>query len=262
MKDLMARLAFIGCSKPSDPTSTSSQSPLGHFITLTGALLQTTEVLLQRKANPAVIAFVLSGINGAARNLNDACPPVPKQGLSGLEFASPANWVQEFRAATVGSNISSDWAQLLASQCDERQAAVSASAATTESSLDVRPRFTRLTLFIIRHLYRRFTQETVDGTSGESELGPANELLAYYQQQLSPEPIMYQLANMASFIIRSLDAAAQRSLNLAIQAFQLFGEPAVKSSYRKGEGHELLNILTLGILESLWPDSMVELVRI
>lgn len=271
LKDLVARVAFIGCSEipssiASDPSSAEIYSPLDHFITLTGALLEITELLLEGRADPTAISLVLSGIHGAARNFSDACPPIPTQGIS-VVTDMPVDWLEEFRQATLGACVSSDWSRLMNTHYGLQ---------TEQGSQDLNPgavpapdkesrtleQFTRLSVFIIRHLYRRFTKETPASTGDGTILNVADELATYHQQDVSPGPFLYQLASTASFVIRRLDAGSQRWYNLAAESFLFFRSPNLAPPYWSKENDGVLNVLTMGVLESLWPDAMVELVNL
>lgn len=269
LRDLMARLSFIGCSDLPSGDATSSDeicSPLDHFITLTGALLETTDSMLELGADPSAVAFVLSGIHGATRNFSDACPSRPTQAISVLKTDASVDWLGVFRQATEGARVSHDWSRLMESHYGFQTEPVGQESSTgAVPVLDKEPHilleeFTCLSLFIVRHLHRRFTKETPASNGDGSILKIADELAAYHRRNVSPEPFLYQLAGMTSFVIRRLDVGSQRSCNLATEAFRFFRAPQLSSPYWSKEGDGILTILTMGILESLWPDAMVELV--
>lgn len=266
LKDLMARLAFIGCSSiPSTnavkPASTARYSPLDHFITLTGTLLEIVESMLELKADPSAVALVLSGIHGAMRNFSDAFLSKSTQIISLLEPGKSPDWLEEFQKATDGAQVSPDWNKLMSTHYDFQAETLDKDTNIGEGS-PAEQKFFRLSVFIVRHLHRRFTKETPTSNEGVSTLDVADELAAYLQQNILPDAFLYQLAGMTSFIIRRLDTDSQKSYNLATEAFQFFRSSKPSPPYWSKESNGVLTIMTMGMLESLRPDAMVELVRV
>jgi hypothetical protein len=155
------------------------------------------------------------------------------------------------------------WLDLLPDQCRS----VQAKGPQTEREHDVFADFTRLSLYTVRYLYLRVTNFVPSSADQPEDVAYpairlADDLRNLCQDVSCPvEPLFVQLGGMASLVIRSLDAASQKSLKLAFEGFRLFRDldmDVEKTRLPKRAGK--LDGLTLGILESLWPDAMVDLV--
>jgi DNA repair/transcription protein MET18/MMS19 len=265
---ITCQVSFIGCSKLPQGVALSSSaekkySPLHHFLTWTGALLQLTESLLTKQADPPVIRHMTAAIQHSICSFRDACGSSSKQVSLHADGDSPSDWAEEVRQAIAGADIPSDWLSLLSSQYfdiydkvvlkfkDEGQIPASGSG-------DVYADFTRLSLFIVRHLYRRFTKESPT-ENGQTMLQVADGLF-YTEGQLTA--VIDQIAKIATLTIQTLDAPSQRFYNLSTEAFQLFRQREVAPPYWSvdRDSFGVLNLLTIGILSGLWPDAMVDLV--
>ena len=275
LKGLITRLTFISCSEvpwrdstviTMDSRSAKIFSPLDYFATLTGLLVDVLGWLLDNDAAPIAVSLVLSGLHGSLRNFADACPEAKPPGVSLRRAGGGPSvcWLDEFKRAISSAHIPPDWVRLLDVHYgfSVNQEEQDADFAITRDEKVTLEGFTRLSLFIIRHLYLRFTEEALgsglDDIATSATVGPA----IYQQYEATPYPFLFQLAGMASFTIRRLDAESQREYNLAIEAFQLFRAPNSLPSDWMARSDGTLGVLTLGILESLWPDAMADVVRV
>ncbi|KAK4153940.1 Dos2-interacting transcription regulator of RNA-Pol-II-domain-containing protein [Chaetomidium leptoderma] len=237
LKDLLSRLTFIGCSEiPSnierDTASQEHFSPLQHFITLTASLLEIFPLSSQTSSlestrteeGLSANAHVISSLHASVIWFRDACEA--KYGKDALTSyaAGNQNWLDEFR------QLPEDW--LLQMARGER--ASDAGSASLKEDSDVYPQFLKLSLFIVRSLYR-----FASSSSRESW----------------DERALVQLSQMAALVVRSLDEKLQVSCNLAHEAFTFFrgsdDPPAQQASSDLPTG-----LLTLGILQGLRPGAL------
>ncbi|KAL1879120.1 hypothetical protein VTK73DRAFT_7239 [Phialemonium thermophilum] len=270
LKGTITRLAFIGCSEipydvAPDGVLVHNYSPLNHLLTITGALLRLVDSLLETRSSPTAIALVVSGSHAAALHFSDASFPSPKEGVSLDRTGSETDWVVEFLRAGTGARISSDWTQIISSHYGRsiEQSVLDASQSTSlpNNTDSVLQKHTRLSLFTLQHLYRRFTRDPAVSDDGGLTPFISLEVENYLKQGLSPDPFLYQLAKMASYVVQRLDATSQKAFDLAFEAFRFFwkAEPRLLR-WDDGDGSNL-NVLTRGLIEALWPDAMAELYK-
>ncbi|KAK0655573.1 Dos2-interacting transcription regulator of RNA-Pol-II-domain-containing protein [Cercophora newfieldiana] len=234
LRDLLFRLAFVGCSElPHNVAGGSAGSkpfsPLQHFITSTATLLELFPLSVAglsaeaHKESPAN-SYVIAALHAGLLFFRDAC--VAKYGADALVAFSrdDKNWVEEF------GGFSDDWIQQLKSG----EASDPTLSSLGEEDPEVYRQFLRLSLFIVRYLYRSATAGVQTVWSGR---------------------ILSQVSNIAAFVIRNLDEKLQISCNLANEAFTLFSGKDVA----EGNASPFLELLTRGVLEGLWPGAMAEL---
>lgn len=239
LRDLLFRLAFIGCSElphniAGGSASSKPFSPIQHFITSTATLLELfplskAEGSTEPQKESLADSYVIAALHAGLLFFHDAC--VAKYQADALvPFSkSDKNWVQEFES------LPEDWIQQLKSG----QASDSTLDSIGEDSPEVYRQFLRLSLFTVRYLCRTATSGTQTVWSGR---------------------ILSQVANIATSVVRSLDEKLQLSCNLASEAFTLFSEKGPISI--KQESPAFVELLTWGVLEGLWPGAMLKLVCI
>lgn len=236
LRDLLSRFTFIGCSEiplniATDTPSQKQFSPLQHFTALTTTLLELFPLSSQR-ADPAEAssanAHVISSVHASIIWFRDACEAKYGKEALASHSAGNQNWPDEFK------QLPDDG--LLQFQHDN------GGSDTTSSSEESGPGFYRqslkLSLFIVRHLYRSASSAS---------------------REQWDERALTQLSQMAALVVRSLDENLQVSCNLAHEAFNFFrapDEPPVQ-----GDSSGLLSgLLTLGIIQGLRPGALAGLV--
>lgn len=273
LQEIVARIAYVTCSElPALKTLSngSASNQLDSFVCLSSVLLQMFDSLLVKKAHPEVLGLIVAGVHGAMLNFRDACAPLPKEVIINptLTAQGSVDWDGLFKEAISGTKQTEGaglwhWSDLLPDQCSDLQA----KGPRTEREHDVFADFTRLSLYTVRYLYLRVTKLT-PSVAGQPEEGahPAIRVADDFwnlceDASFSLDPLFVQLQGMASLVSRSLDAASQKSLQLAVEGFRLFRESAMNGELvHSPKRAAQLDGLTLGILESLWPDAMVDLV--
>lgn len=236
LQDILSRLAFIGCSRiplniALDNDTPTPFKPLQHFIKLAAAMqdLFPLSPLPTSEKESLANSYVISALHGAMLHFRDACfqkfDPKVLEAYSG----SDRNWIEDFQA------LPKNWLHQL-QQGEEASSEV----VIKEDDPEVYREFLRISLFIVRLLYRE---------------------AAYGKQAPWSERVFAQVANLAALVVRSLDENLQRSCNLAQNAFNFFfsddlstSGPSSLAPFRK--------LLILGILQGLRPAAMTELVRI
>lgn len=258
----ICRVSFISCSKIPEGMAVSTAagkkySSLSHFLTWTGALLQLLEWTLANQANPRVVQLVVAGIHHSIRCFRDACGSPARQVKLHDNDDGQVDWAKEIAECTAGGDLPADWLRLLSDYYEIYDGLGLKPAEETQTTAiggeAVLANFTRLSLFIVRHLYRRFTTER----GGVLHLADG---LDYTQTQLTA--VIDQISKMAALTIQALDAPSQQFYKLSREAFQLFREGQAASPHRNAEdsSNGVLSLLTLGIVSSLWPDAMTDLV--
>ncbi|KAK4199585.1 Dos2-interacting transcription regulator of RNA-Pol-II-domain-containing protein [Triangularia verruculosa] len=226
LKVLLSRLVFIGCSEiPSnikfDTEPQQPYNPLQHYY----AFLQNFPV--QFPLSPQSVAansYILSSFHASVIWFRDACDA--KYGASALAqySSSEKNWMDEFEQLP-GSLVSQFESGAIF--LDE------AATAIKEEDPEVYRQFLRLSLFVVRELYKSATD-----------------------QAPWSEEALIQLARTASLVVQSLDGKLQVSCKLAQEAFALF-----KTSEDQPFSSPLSGLLTVGILQGLHPVAMEELYK-
>ncbi|KAH6854510.1 Dos2-interacting transcription regulator of RNA-Pol-II-domain-containing protein [Chaetomium sp. MPI-CAGE-AT-0009] len=236
LKDLLSRFTFIGCSEIPSSIATDAQKqfyPLQHFITLTASLLEIFPFSPNPKptrvdGGASANSHVISSLHASIIWFRDACDA--KYGKKALTSDSPESqdWLDEFK------RLPENW--LLQIQRDVG-AANAALAPLKEDGSEVYRQFLKLGLFIVRILYRSASAGGVWGPWDETAL--------------------VQLSQMAALVVGSLDEKLQVTCNLAYQAFNFFRDT---TGLLIDPPSGLLNgLLTLGILQGLWPRAMAGL---
>ncbi|KAM7190286.1 MMS19 nucleotide excision repair protein [Naviculisporaceae sp. PSN 640] len=242
LRDLLSRLAFIGCSEipfniSTDEQSEQQYSPLQHFITLTSTLLEIFP--LYKPTNPdqggdghvkesPANSYVIAALHGALLHFRDACVDKYQQASLVKYSGSDRNWLDEL------SELPEDWLQQLRNQGSEADAAVFSLA---ENNVEVYRQFLRLGLFIVRRLY----------------LGASNNALSTTWS----ERVVVQVSKIAALVVRALDEKLQTTCQLARVAFNFFDSSA--NGTERVKSVPFGDLLTVGILEGLWPQAMTEL---
>ncbi|KAK3335648.1 Dos2-interacting transcription regulator of RNA-Pol-II-domain-containing protein [Cercophora scortea] len=240
LKDLLCRLAFIGCSEiPSsvaiDSSTPKSFSPLQHFITLAATLFDLFP--LSSPAGPARFtsplkeplanSYVISALHSSILHFRDACEAkYPREALASTS-GNDSSWFDGFR------DLPDDWLQ----QLQGNGLSDGALDSLSEDDPEVYRQFLRISLFIVRHLYR--------AASSGAQIPWSERVLA-------------QVGNIAALVVRDLDEKLQLSSNLAFEAFNFFNN-STETSLQQSPAKPLTELLTLGILEGLWPGAMAGL---
>jgi DNA repair/transcription protein MET18/MMS19 len=274
---VLCQVSFIGCVQlPTAIGLTSAKkkySPLHHFMTWTGALLQLTESFLADGADPRVVKLMVAGLHHSMFFLREGCGTDAQQVNLHPGDEESLDWAKEFKIASAGATIPSEWLRLLYKDYRDihdqvwrnnvEDVVAAATGTVTEaivsSSQDVFANFIRLCLFIVRHLFRRVTKETQD-SDGKVVLHLAHELAGYTKPRRTA--ILEQIEGMTSETIRAMDARSQRFYQLPTEAFRLFSNCKVAMPYWSMDEDGALNLLTLSILKGLWPDAMTDLVSL
>ncbi len=236
LKDLLSRLAFIGCSEiPSqvarDTPSQQQFSPLQHFITLTATLLEIFPLSPPATATtegPSANANVISSLHASVIWFREACEA--KYGKALAPHASgDRNWVEEF------SQLPDNW--LL--QIQNGDGAPNATLPLLkEDDPAVYGQFLQVSLFTVRYLYRSASSAPTSAWC---------------------ERALVQLSQMAALVTRSLDEKLQVACNLQHEAFNFFRAP--DKTEVQGDSRSPVNgLLTLGMLQGLRPGALAGLV--
>ena len=233
LRDLLSRLAFIGCSEiPSNIHADGSQqtqySPLQHFITLTTTLLDVFPLHISTGSSKESLAnsYVISALHASILHFRDACTAKYQQDVLVKYSGSDKNWIEEF------SQLPVNWLQGLQSQSGETDNSI----LLAEGDPEVYRQFLKLSLFIVRRLYLE--------ASGSSASWS--------------ERVLVQVSKIATLVVRALDEKLQISCNLASAAFDFFGPSRTDAG--AVDSVPFGDLLTLGVLEGLWPGAMTELV--
>lgn len=272
---VICRVSFIGCSQlPSDLALSSAHkkyTPLHHFMSWTGALLQLTESFLTNGTDPRVVKMIVAGLHHSMCCLRDACGSEGQQANLCQETEDSLDWAREVKKVTAGAEIPSEWLRLLHRHYPDIHdqlwsntvdgALANATSVDREangsSRQDVFAEFIRLSLFIVRHLFRLVTKEIHD-VEGKIVLRLAVEIAEYSEKRR--RAILEHIERMAPMTIKALDARAQQFYKLPTEAFRLFSNCKIAAPYWSAEEDGALNLLTLSILKGLWPDAMTGLV--
>lgn len=280
---VLCEVSFVGCSQlPAVVGLASSKktyTPLQHFMTWTGTLLQLMESFLTDGSDARVVQITVAGLQHSMHCLREACARATGGSklqqvnlYSGEGAEETLDWAKEFKAATAGADIPSAWLGLLqrsypdiygqmsGNKADDvsGDAAGAATQATIPNSQGVYASSIRLGIFIVRHLLRRVTKE-VHAPDGTVVLHLADELARYGETRR--QDVLEQIEKLAPMIISAMDAQLQRFYRLSTEAFRLFSNCKVAAPYWSLEEDGALNLLTLSILKGLWPDAMADLVR-
>ncbi|KAK3897866.1 Dos2-interacting transcription regulator of RNA-Pol-II-domain-containing protein [Staphylotrichum tortipilum] len=234
LKELLSRFSFIGCSEiPSniatEPPSQKQFSPLQHFITLTASLLELFPLSSQPSSTSAAAlanATVISSLHASIIWFRDACETKYGKEALGSQTDGSQNWLDEFR------QLPEDW---LSQLCQGSGVVLPA---LEESDPKVYAEFLKLGLFTVRYLYR------------SAAAGP---------RATWSERALVQLSQMTALVVQSLDEKLQVACNLADQAVNLFLAPDEKAAQPEAGVDE--GILTLGILQGLWPGALAGLYK-
>lgn len=274
---VIAQVSFIGCSQvPQEIALTSpnkNYSSLHHFLNWTGALLQLTESFLANGADSRVVKLMVAGLHHSMCFFRDACGGEVLQVVKlHSDGEDSLDWEREVKRVTAGKEIPLEWLRLLRTfQSPDDPAprqpntvgdtrAVATPAQDRLAGPNYLPIFTdciRLSLFIVRYLFRRFTKETHD-SEGNMVLGLADEIAGYSEKRR--RAILEHIERMAPMTIKALDARSQLFYKLPTEAFRLFSDCKVTAPYWRVEEEGALDLLTLSILKGLWPDAMTDLV--
>ncbi|KAK3990275.1 MMS19 nucleotide excision repair protein [Cladorrhinum sp. PSN332] len=229
LRDILSRLAFIGCSEI--PTNTNIDahsrkpfSPLQHFIAAIGTL---SNIFPLSPSSTASNTYVISSIHASVIWFRDSCEAKYTNGSLAPYSSSDKNWVEEFKS------LPDEWLIKLHNGEVSTDEALDAA---QEDSPEVYRQFLRLSLFTVRQLYRSATSTTQTAWSEKS---------------------LTQLAQTAALVIGSLDEKLQNSCNLAHEAFNFFSTPGSSPSSEQA----LNGLLTVGILQGLRPGALTELYK-
>ncbi|KAK3298980.1 Dos2-interacting transcription regulator of RNA-Pol-II-domain-containing protein [Chaetomium fimeti] len=234
LKDLLSRFTFIGCSEiPSNiATDTPRQfSPLQHFITLTASLLELFPLSpycesTRGDEGASANSHVISSLHASIIWFRDACEAKYGKKALALDPSGSQDWLDEFK------RLPEDW--LLQIQRDV--GAAGSALALQGDDPEVYRQFLKLGLFVVRSLYR---------SASAGARGPWDETA------------LVQLSQMAALVVGRLDETLQVSCNLAYEAFNFFRDT---TGLLLQTPSDLLNgLLTLGILQGLWPGAMAGL---
>lgn len=236
LKDLLSRFTFIGCSEIPSNIATDTQrqfSPLQHFITLTASLLEIFPLSPNSESARAdegasANSHVISSLHASVIWFRDACEAKYGKRALTLDSSDNQDWVDEFKG------LPEDW--LLQLQRDVG-AANAALTSLKEDDSEVYRQFLKLGLFVVRSLYR---------SASAGARGPWDETA------------LVQLSQMAALVVGSLDEKLQFSCNLAYEAFNFFRDTT--GPLLETRSDLLGGLLTLGILQGLWPGAMAGLV--
>ncbi|KAJ2906082.1 hypothetical protein MKZ38_003119 [Zalerion maritima] len=236
---LTSRLAFIGCSKP--PRRVGD---FHNFTCLVGALLGEIHDALHNGSRQ-VGAILVAAIHCAILAFHGS---LPSEESSGALLHLGAGWADEV-AASYPSLPQVDLGQLGDWQI----------AGTTPGNWsDNRAELSKISLFVVRQLYRRVTvvSDREKALALDSDISANSEFLSY-------------LAAMTTFVVRELSAESQQALSLYQETVCLFrGDDEISGTlvkdhfqtkgYRIGGRFDLLGLLQ-GILQGLWPTSLSEM---
>ena len=244
LKELLSRFTFIGCSEitlniPTEPASQNRYSPLQHFVTLTTTLLELFPLSLPEKSSESVAstegalanAHLISSLHASVIWFRDACEAKYGKETLASHSSGSQNWIAELQSLPEdqllqlrqGNNASTDPLD-----------------SVNESDPEVYRQFLKLSLAIVRHLYR------------VAASGP---------QEPWCERALVQLSQMAALVVRSLGEDLQVSCNLAHEAFHYF--LAEEEQPRQDVSSSIpAGLLTLGILQGLRPGALTGLVSL
>lgn len=242
LKTLLSRLAFIGCSDiPSSIRTEGSRetqySPLQHFIKLTASLLEILPLSPHTASSeagttaesPSANGHVIASLHASILWFRDACETKYGQQSTAPPGSSSQSWTDEY------GQLPDDWLSQLQRGDGTPQAALPS---VEEDNPAVYQQFLRLSLFIVRTLYR------------SASSGP---------RTWWDERAIIQLSQMAALVVRNLDEIVQVSCNLAHEAFNFFNSSDGASEPQSPSGL-FANLLTLGILQGLRPGALSHLV--
>ncbi|KAK0730712.1 Dos2-interacting transcription regulator of RNA-Pol-II-domain-containing protein [Lasiosphaeris hirsuta] len=231
LKNAVSQLAFVGCSQipsaiASDTTFSNSSSPVQHFITLTTAVLDIFPLSTPGPGTEALAnSYAIAGVHAAILFFRDACTAKYQPEALVSYSKSDKNWIEEF------GHLPDDWLQNLRVSGDENLSALD------ENDPEVYRQFLKLSLYLVRHLYRTASSGTQSIWTGR---------------------ILGQLADIAALVIRNLGEQLQVSCNLGLEAFNFFAGPQTQSPEQISTG-PFVELLTRGVLEGLWPGAMADL---
>jgi len=230
LRDILFRLAYVGCSGmpfdiPGGGTPSQPFSPLQHYITFTATLLDLFPLSSPDSPHGESLAnsYVIAALHAGLLFFRDAFVDKYQSEALAPYSKSDESWVKEFKS------LPDNWIH----QLSTGEAVISP---VGEDDPEAYRQFLKLSLFLVRHLYRAATT------------GPSN---IWTGRTLS------QIANIAALVVRGLDEQLQVSCNLAQEAFSFFSDDNAPIP-NKGASH--FELLTRGVVEGLWPGAMVELV--
>ncbi|KAL2129030.1 hypothetical protein VTI74DRAFT_8326 [Chaetomium olivicolor] len=241
LKDLLSRLAFIGCSEiPLDiatDTSSTKSSALQHFVTVTATLLELfplssrTNSTTGSTEGPSANDHVISSLHASFIWFRDACEA--KYGREALVSSSSSDevWLERFR------QLPENWLLLMQQGGDASDMTLPL---LSHENPEVCREFLRLGLFIVKYLYRSAYSNSRDPWSERS---------------------LIQLSQMAGLVVRSLSENLQKSCNLADEAFNFFHTPD-EQSVSRDSSDLVTGLLTLGILQGLRPEALEGLYKL
>ncbi|KAK0628465.1 Dos2-interacting transcription regulator of RNA-Pol-II-domain-containing protein [Bombardia bombarda] len=242
LKDLLSRLAFIGCSEiPSrvsvEGKSQKTLSALQHLVTLIATLLNIFPLsspsgsarFADHSARESSLAnaHVISALHGGMLHFRDACASRYQKEVLVAYSGSDRSWIEEF------SGLPFNWLQQLQGPDGLRDETIEL---LREDDPEVYRQYLRLGLFTVRYIYRK-------AASGS--------------QTLWNERILAQVANITALVVRALDEKLQITCDLAHEAFRFFH--AGDGSLEQKPTKPLTELLTLGILEGLRPGALADL---
>ncbi|KAK0718914.1 Dos2-interacting transcription regulator of RNA-Pol-II-domain-containing protein [Apiosordaria backusii] len=224
LRVLLSRLVFIGCSEiPANIKLDTKPSVPYSPLQHYFWYLGTLVDLFPLSPQPVTAnSYILSSLHASVIWFRDACEA--KYGASALAQYSNSdkNWVKEFEQLPGGFLGQLGTGAILPDE-----------GSLKEDDPEVYRQSLRLSLFVIRGLYKSATGE------------------APWSEQA-----LVQLARTAAFVVQSLDEKLQVSCNLAQEAFSFF-----KTSEDQPCSSPLSGLLTVGILQGLYPGAMTELYR-
>ncbi|KAJ9137971.1 MMS19 nucleotide excision repair protein [Pleurostoma richardsiae] len=258
---LLLRLAEIGCSKL---TSLHDWPPLSNFTIYTGAVLQLLHSWLGSDAGFEVCRIALRGIRYAMEKSWTACAEHGVQNTSEPELL-----------ATNRSELGADLQVMVKTypRIDEdyvgdfEPSKVWQQMNPANDKAAVFGDLQRLCFVIVRQLYRRATR--VFEPSGVSSISSEKKVLGLsgdFSSQTTMVDVedhyLQGVSAMATFVIRGLSVQAQRNLQLDKEALLLFRLEAHSEPSWSPLCGGRTNVLSVGILQGLWPTVLTDMCTI
>ncbi|KAK2592228.1 hypothetical protein QQS21_010080 [Conoideocrella luteorostrata] len=232
-------LAYIGCSSATENVSGTMEQ----YLEVIRALVTELFSAIHSKASPRILCSLLAGIHSAVRYFNDAC----------LEQDSTT---EQKECSSSLDSIATKY-PLLASLGTANQSQETAQAVTLKSIAEARNDALLVALYVVGLLYTRATKSGMV----EGQLLLSDDFTGSEPQH--ERRYLYLLSELASFVIHQLSEGQQSSLHVEKYSLNLFHEAEVNTSGTVSSWSWLtdkpLNILSLGILESLRPSRIAKL---